>query len=35
MEYPLLFCAVQTGDTFNCTYYDPSVLKTGECKLIG
>jgi hypothetical protein len=34
LEYPLLFCAVQIDSKFQCTDYNPSVLETGECKLV-
>lgn len=33
MELPLLWCAVHDGTSYKTTHYDPTVMKTGRCKL--
>ena len=33
LVYPLLFCAVRTGQAFQSIHYDPSTLVSGACTL--
>lgn len=34
IEMPLLFSATKKNGHFSCDYYDPHVIKNGQCKLV-